>query len=126
MAGWQRTVLAVRAAQSLPIPLWQLIYLIHLGNSCSRVECGVSAIRDNIMLDSRAFLMFSENTMTLTLSSVRGASSLVTWLGGDVPLGPVGVDPLADGKLRVHLLRRDSGGFGIHIVSPPLGGQSFA
>ena len=94
MAGWQRTVLAVRAAQSLPIPLWQLIYLIHLGNSCSRVECGVSAIRDNIMLDSRAFLMFSENTMTLTLSSVRGASSLVTWL---VMTGGFGDSDLAGG-----------------------------
>ena len=44
------------------------------------MEGGVSAIRDDIMLGSRAILMFSEKTMTLALLSARGTSSLVTCL----------------------------------------------
>ena len=68
------------SAQTLPIPLWQLIYLIHLDISCSKVEGGVSAIRDDIILGSRAILTFSEKTMTLALLSARGTSSLVTCL----------------------------------------------
>lgn len=59
------------------------------------MECGVSAIRDDIMLDSRAILLFSEKTMTLALRSARGTSSLVTWL---VMTGGSGDSDLAGGR----------------------------
>ena len=81
VVGWRRTMPAGRASSrsGLPIPLWLLLYLFTWIPVVARYW-SFCAVRDDIVLDSRAILMVSEMTMILGLCTARRTSSLVTWL----------------------------------------------